>query len=323
LLMGTLVRVGRARTQMRRKCCRGNVDLGKLLRGNRGQTGFRRPTDRAETSARQPSFEGTGVTLRRRGTVWSSIWRCAGRRNRGRMSVVEPVNIVSARFECSALDLEGCPDEILPEFAFIGRSNVGKSSLVNFLTGSTDLAKVSAKPGSTKTLNFFELNRRWRLVDLPGYGYAHIARKDSKKFNKSVMEYLRDRPNLCCVFALVDGSLPPQAIDLEFVEWLAANEVPFVLVFTKSDAASPGTVQANIQDFQSRISSWCDGLPDTLVCSARKLSGRTALLKVIDEALKSVTEGVASETSEEPPKGKKSLPAAPRRRPDRDSARPW
>jgi GTP-binding protein len=240
------------------------------------------------------------------------------------MPVVEPVNIVSARFECSALDLEGCPDEILPEFAFIGRSNVGKSSLVNFLTGSTDLAKVSAKPGSTKTLNFFELNRRWRLVDLPGYGYAHVARKDSKKFNKSVMEYLRDRPNLCCVFALVDSSLPPQALDLEFVEWLAANEVPFVLVFTKSDAANPGTFQANIQDFQSRISSWCDGLPDTLVCSARKLSGRTALLKVIDEALKSVTEGVASESpSEETPKDRKSLPAAPRRRPDRDSARPW
>ena len=123
---------------------------------------------------------------------------------------IELVNIASPIFECSAPDLESCPDETLPEFAFIGRSNVGKSSLLNMLTGKRDLARVSPTPGFTKLINFFVIDQQWRLVDLPGYGYSRVARKDSARFNDAVTVYLRRRPNLCCVFALIDSGLPPQ-----------------------------------------------------------------------------------------------------------------
>src|SRR5277367_2234515 len=117
------------------------------------------------------------------------------------------VNISSAIFDRSAPDLDSCPDESLPEFAFIGRSNVGKSSLLNMLAGEAGLARVSPKPGFTKMINIFTMNKTWRLVDLPGYGYAHLARKDSSKFNQAVIHYLNNRPNLCLVFALIDSGL--------------------------------------------------------------------------------------------------------------------
>src|SRR3954470_3835340 len=120
------------------------------------------------------------------------------------------MNISSAIFDRSAPDLDSCPDESLPEFAFIGRSNVGKSSLLNMLSGQRNLARVSATPGFTKTINFFTMSKRWRLVDLPGYGYAHVARADKSQFNQAVADYLLRRANLCCVFALVDSGLAPQ-----------------------------------------------------------------------------------------------------------------
>lgn len=128
------------------------------------------------------------------------------------------VNISSAIFDRSAPDLDSCPDESLPEFAFIGRSNVGKSSLLNMLAGQGTLARVSPVPGFTKLINFFIMNRNWRLVDLPGYGYAQVARADKSRFNQAVNDYLEHRANLCLVFALIDSGLPPQAIDVEFVE---------------------------------------------------------------------------------------------------------
>src|SRR3990172_9149022 len=156
------------------------------------------------------------------------------------------MHILSASFDRSAPDLDSCPDESLPEFAFIGRSNVGKSSLLNMLSGKGDLARVSKTPGFTKLINVFTMNKTWRLVDLPGYGFAHVARKDRSKFNQAVNEYLQHRTNLCCVFALLDSGLPPQKIDLVFVEWLARHAVPFVLVFTKTDKVSPTKVRANI-----------------------------------------------------------------------------
>ena len=153
------------------------------------------------------------------------------------------VNISSAIFDCSAPDLDSCPDESLPEFAFIGRSNVGKSSLLNMLAGEQGLARVSPTPGFTKLINLFTMNKCWRLVDLPGYGFAHVAREDRARFNQSVNDYLENRPNLCLVFALIESGLAPQEIDLEFVEWLVRHAVPFVFVFTKTDKVSAVTAQ--------------------------------------------------------------------------------
>ena len=195
------------------------------------------------------------------------------------------MDISSATFFRSAPDLDSCPDESLPEFAFIGRSNVGKSSLLNIIAGQQGLARVSATPGFTKLINMFTMNKTWRLVDLPGYGWAHVARQDKAKFNAAVANYLCNRPNLCLVFALVDSSLPPQEMDLEFVEWLAENSVPFVLVFTKTDKVNAITVQANIAAFSERISDWCEKLPEIFTCSSVAKHGRRELLGVIGAAM--------------------------------------
>ena len=195
------------------------------------------------------------------------------------------MKISSAIFDCSASDLDSCPDESLPEFAFIGRSNVGKSSLLNFLAGKRELARVSRTPGFTKLINFFTINESWRLVDLPGYGFAEVARQDKARFNEAVNEYLMQRPNLHCIFALIDSGLPPQKIDVEFVEWLAGNGISFVLVFTKTDKVGAARVQANIAAFKEHISECC-GLPPTiLTCSATARLGRGELLAVLKEAV--------------------------------------
>ena len=195
------------------------------------------------------------------------------------------MNISSAIFDCSAPDLDSCPDESLPEFAFIGRSNVGKSSLLNMLAGEQGLARVSPVPGFTKLINFFTMNKTWRLVDLPGYGFAQVARKDKAKFNQAVNDYLEQRANLCCVFALIDATLPPQKIDLEFIEWLIDNSVPFVLVFTKTDKSSTAKIQPNIDAFTARVSELCENLPAVFTSSATTRQGRKELLELIDEAL--------------------------------------
>lgn len=198
---------------------------------------------------------------------------------------VSIVNISSAIFDRSAPDMESCPDESLPEFAFIGRSNVGKSSLLNMLAGKGILARVSTTPGFTKLINFFTMSKTWRLVDLPGYGFAAGAKRDSERFNKAVARYLKHRPNLCCVFALLDSGLTPQEIDLEFVEWLARNSVPFVLVFTKTDRRTPEEVQANIAAFTEHIAGWFEKLPEIFLCSATTGQGRSGLLGVIEATL--------------------------------------
>ncbi len=200
-------------------------------------------------------------------------------------SSIAIVHISSAIFDRSAPDLNSCPDESLPEFAFIGRSNVGKSSLLNLLAGKAGLARVSPTPGFTKLINIFTMNKSWRLVDLPGYGYAHVAREDKSQFNQAVAEYLQHRANLCCVFALLDSGLPPQKIDLDFVEWLANNSIPFVLVFTKTDTAAPDKVRKNIKAFTEIISAWCEKLPEIFTCSAKAKRGRAQLLGVIEAAM--------------------------------------
>lgn len=210
------------------------------------------------------------------------------------------MNISSAIFHCSAPNLGSCPDESLPEFAFIGRSNVGKSSLLNLLAGKQRLARVSTTPGFTKLINFFTMSKTWRLVDLPGYGHAHLARKDRAEFNQAVLDYLQRRENLHCVFALIDSGLPPQPIDLEFVEWLANNQIPFVLVFTKTDKVKPAVVQANMEAFKEHISEWCEKLPEIFTCSAESKHGRSALLGVIKEVIASVKAGQGEQTEQSP-----------------------
>ena len=198
------------------------------------------------------------------------------------------MDISSAIFECSAPSLDECPDESLPEFAFIGRSNVGKSSLLNILAGKDGLARVSPTPGFTKLINFFTMNKTWRLVDLPGYGFAAGAKKDSERFNKAVANYLKHRTNLCSVFALIDSTLSPQEIDIEFLEWLTRHEVPYVIVFTKSDKVSAADAKANIASFMERISTWFEKAPVTFSCSAKTGQGRGELLGVVDELLKAI-----------------------------------
>ena len=235
------------------------------------------------------------------------------------------VNISSAIFDCSAPDLDSCPDESLPEFAFIGRSNVGKSSLLNMLAGEQGLARVSTTPGFTKLINLFTMNKCWRLVDLPGYGFAHVARKDRARFNQAVNDYLENRPNLSLVFALIDSRLAPQAIDLEFVEWLVRHAVPFVFVFTKTDKVSAGTVQANIAAFTYRISAWFEKLPAVFTCSAQTRQGRPELLGVIDEAMTAINNASirAPAANESSPSLSLPAPARENRKRRPDLHRPW
>ena len=233
------------------------------------------------------------------------------------------MNISSAIFDCSAPNLDACPNESLPEFAFIGRSNVGKSSLLNLLAGESGLARVSPTPGFTKLINIFTMNKTWRLVDLPGYGFAEGAKKDSARFNQAVSHYLKRRPNLCLVFALIDSGLEPQEIDVDFVEWLARNAVPFVLVFTKTDKVSPATVAANIAAFMTRIAAWFVQPPTNFTCSAKTGQGRSELLGVIDEQLVAIAAQAnqAEETGERLPEHQPDARERHKQRPDLD--RPW
>lgn len=167
----------------------------------------------------------------------------------------------------------------------IGRSNVGKSSVINMLSERRDLAKVSGTPGKTRLINFFVINGAWSLVDLPGYGYAKVARQQRFDFNEASADFLQGRPNLRRVFVLIDSRLTPQAIDLEFVRWLDQTRVPFAFIFTKTDKQSAAQTQANVELFKQRVSEWRGELPDIFPCSAATGSGRGAILGEIDRLL--------------------------------------
>lgn len=195
------------------------------------------------------------------------------------------MRIRSARFETSAPDLRSCPAWALPEFALIGRSNVGKSSLINLITERRDLAKVSDAPGKTKLINFFVINEAWCLVDLPGYGYAEVGKQRRLEFNEAVAAFLSERRNLRCVFVLIDSRLPPQAIDVEFLKWLDGCNVPFALAFTKIDKQSATKGQANIDVFMKAMAEWREERPDVLVSSATTRAGRAEILDYIAEVL--------------------------------------
>lgn len=196
------------------------------------------------------------------------------------------MKIASAEFLTSAAAMEGCPDSLLPEFAFIGRSNVGKSSLLNMLSQRKGLAKVSSTPGATQLINFFEINRSWMMVDLPGYGYSKTPQKIREGFQVMVTDYLTQREQLKCVFVLIDSRHTPQRIDLEFSEWLAVSSIPFVLAFTKSDKSKAGKVKSNQEAFLKALADRVDGEPRSFLTSAEKGTGRSELLGFIEIAIK-------------------------------------
>jgi GTP-binding protein len=187
------------------------------------------------------------------------------------------------------------------------------------------LARVSPTPGFTKLINLFTMNKCWRLVDLPGYGFAHGARKDKDRFNQTVNDYLENRPNLCLVFALIESGLAPQEIDLEFLEWLVRHAVPFVLVFTKTDKVSAVTAQTNIAAFTDRISAWFEKLPAVFTCSAATRQGRQELLGVIDDEMTAIN--TAANRARVPPESSPNLSLEARGRENRkrrlDLNRPW
>ena len=195
------------------------------------------------------------------------------------------MQIKSAKFFTSAKDLEAAPAWERPEFAFIGRSNVGKSSMVNMLSNKKDLAKVSATPGKTQLLNFFVMNENWSLVDLPGYGYAKVARSEKSKFNEAVGDYLEARENLLRVFVLIDSRLPPQRIDLDFINWLGDTGVPSALVFTKADKQSPTKTKANVDTFLAAVPEHLQGTAPVIISSSKNRTGRVEILRLIRQSL--------------------------------------
>jgi len=196
------------------------------------------------------------------------------------------VRIQSAKFIKSATQLQDCPSAEFPEFAFIGRSNVGKSSLINLLTNKNDLARVSKTPGRTREINFFKINDQWALVDLPGYGYAKVSQSMRDQFNEFVSDYILHRENLCGTFVLVDSRHSPQKIDLQFVAWLIDCEIPFALIFTKTDKIKPKVVQKNINQFKEAMKEFSSGEPIVFQSSASTREGRQEILMFIDEATK-------------------------------------
>jgi len=196
------------------------------------------------------------------------------------------VRIQSAKFIKSATQLPDCPSAEFPEFAFIGRSNVGKSSLINLLTNKNDLARVSKTPGRTREINFFKINDQWALVDLPGYGYAKVSQSMRDQFNEFVSDYILHRENLCGTFVLVDSRHSPQKLDLQFVAWLIDCEIAFALIFTKTDKIKPKVVQKNINQFKEAMKEFSSGEPIVFQSSASTREGRQEILMFIDEATK-------------------------------------
>lgn len=192
------------------------------------------------------------------------------------------MKIKSADFVISNTSVAKCPNEPLPEYAFIGRSNVGKSSLINMLTERRNLAKTSGRPGKTQLINHFKINGNWFLVDLPGYGYARVSKKDKKTFQKYITDYFLQRKQLVCAFVLVDIRHEPQKIDLEFMEFLGENMIPFSIIFTKADKLGPKVVDKNVDLYLKTLldSSW-EETPNHFITSSSKKMGRDELMNYI------------------------------------------
>ena len=195
--------------------------------------------------------------------------------------------IKSAEFVVSNTDPGLCPDSGQPEFAFIGRSNVGKSSLINMLMGINGLAKTSAEPGKTRLINHFIVNNQWFLVDLPGYGYAKVLRSNREKWMTFIRKYMLERENLYCVMVLLDIRLEPQQNDLDFMAWLGGYGIPFVMVFTKADKLGKNAVEQNLEVYRTEMLKEWEELPRIFVTSAEKGTGREDLLTFIEEVIRS------------------------------------
>ena len=176
-----------------------------------------------------------------------------------------------------------CPKDNKPEYAFIGRSNVGKSSLINMLCNRKDLARVSNRPGKTQTLNYYLMDKSWYIVDLPGYGYAKISKTKRFEWEKMIEGYMLKRQTLGCAFVLIDLNVPPQQIDMEFLNWMGKMQIPFVIVFTKTDRMKLNDKNKNIKAFQNEMHKYWNELPEQFITSASKGVGQEDLLRFIDE----------------------------------------
>ncbi|MEI6322165.1 MAG: ribosome biogenesis GTP-binding protein YihA/YsxC [bacterium] len=195
------------------------------------------------------------------------------------------MKITTAVFQSSFPNLASCPKSAMPEFALIGRSNVGKSSLINMLTLSDGLAKVSQIPGKTQLINFFTINNTWTLVDLPGYGYAKVGKTARGAFTAFVSDYLQNRPNLLGTFVLIDSRLTPQNLDLEFLTWMVGIGRAFILIFTKIDKLSKSAVKKNIEAFLIRMREITQEEPAYVLSSTKESQGRSDILDLIDSAI--------------------------------------
>ncbi len=200
------------------------------------------------------------------------------------------MEITSAEFKISNTRIDKCPQDGLPEYAFIGRSNVGKSSLINMLTRKPKLAMTSSTPGKTLLINHFLINKQWYLVDLPGYGYAKRGKKQQEKIQQIIEDYVLDREALTCLFVLVDSRHEPQKIDLEFIEWLGENGVPFAIIFTKADKLNITQQRENIASYLHKLEEQWEELPPYFLTSAEKQTGRNEVLDYIDSINKSLNE---------------------------------
>ncbi len=192
------------------------------------------------------------------------------------------MEIKEARFVMSNTDVQKCPAPDKPEYAFIGRSNVGKSSLINRITNKKSLAKISGKPGKTRLINHFLINEEWYLVDLPGYGYAEVPKKERLKWEQFIKRYILQRENLYCLFVLVDSRHEPQKPDLEFMEWLGISEVPFTIVFTKTDKLKPEELKTNLKKYEEKMFETWETMPGYYISSAETGEGTAEILEFIE-----------------------------------------
>lgn len=193
------------------------------------------------------------------------------------------MQIKSAEFVVSNSDVRKCPDRPIPEYAFIGRSNVGKSSLINMLTGRKQLAKTSGRPGKTQLINHFIINDNWFLVDLPGYGYARVSKSDKKSFQKFITQYFEQRRQLVNAFVLIDIRHEPQKIDLEFMFWLGENQIPFSIIFTKADKLKPGAINRKVTEYLAQLtSSHWEEAPPFFISSSANGTGKDEILNYIE-----------------------------------------
>ncbi|WP_421764565.1 ribosome biogenesis GTP-binding protein YihA/YsxC [Ekhidna sp.] len=192
------------------------------------------------------------------------------------------MQIKSAEFVISSPNVTDCPESSIPEYAFIGRSNVGKSSLINHLTNRKKLAKTSSTPGKTQLINHFIINDTWYLVDLPGYGWAQTSKVNKAAWKKMINSYLQERQNLACVFVLVDIRHEPQKVDLEFMEWLGTEGIPFSIVFTKADKLGKTQIQSNVAGYKKEMKKTWEELPPTFITSSSERMGGKEILEFID-----------------------------------------